>query len=73
MLGQVANKWPTLLITGNHEYNSPTDLMLFKESFEVYNIVSNNVTTLDFQIFTLVTFDPYGIIFENATTHKLLA
>jgi hypothetical protein len=47
MLSQVGSVWPCILIPGNHEYNTPNDFMLYKGSFEIYNIIERNVTSLD--------------------------
>jgi hypothetical protein len=72
MLSQVGSVWPCILVPGNHEYNTVNDYMLYSQSFEVYDILKSNVSSLDLGVFTLVMFEPYGIIFENATTSALL-
>lgn len=58
MLSQISVAWPCIFITGNHEYYTKNDLMLFNSSFELYNLTNNNITSLNFGTFTLLLFDP---------------
>lgn len=40
MLSQISSVWPCIFMTGNHEYNTPEDFMLFNKSFELYNLTN---------------------------------
>lgn len=42
--------------------------MLFDQSFELYDITKDNATALDLGGFYFVLADPYGILYENAST-----
>lgn len=72
MLSQISTVWPCIFMTGNHEYYTDNDFMLFNSSFELYNLTNENATALDLGSFTFVMADPYGILFENATKPELL-
>ena len=58
MLSQISVAWPCIFITGNHEYYTKNDFMLFNTSFELYNLTNNNITSLRLGTFTLLLFDP---------------
>lgn len=58
MLSQISVTWPCIFITGNHEYYSKYDLMLYTASFELYNLTDSNVTSLNLGTCTLILFDP---------------
>lgn len=67
MMSQVSATWPCILVTGNHEYYTKDDYKIFVQSFELYDLTKKNASSLDLGSFTFVMFDPYNIIFENAT------
>lgn len=33
MMSQISSKWPCIMNTGNHEYKTPNDYMLFTSTF----------------------------------------
>ncbi len=72
MMSQISSKWPFILTTGNHEYKTPDDFMLFCSTFELYNLTNNNITTIKIGSFDIILLDPYGIIFENETKDGLI-
>lgn len=73
MLSQISVSWPCIFITGNHEYYTKNDLMLFNSSFELYNLTNNNITSLSFGTFTLLLFDPNEVFYHNASKTNLMA
>ncbi len=72
MMSQYSSKWPSIFITGNHEYYTKNDLMLFTSSFELYNLTVTNITILDLPKFQLLLFDPNKIFYNNASKTDLL-
>lgn len=68
MLSQVAECWPVLIITGNHEYISANNWNLYAASFQTFNLTEKSlrIQSYNFKWFNLMTFDPFDDIYGLA-------
>lgn len=72
ILSQVAECWPVLTITGNHEYISKNNWKLYAESFQTFQLTNatRRIQSYYFKWFNLMTFDPYELIYGLATEEE---
>lgn len=71
MMSQVSVRWPTIMTTGNHERNTPTDTDVFEKSFQIFNMTKTNLTTIDLGTHNLLVFDPFEIVLNKSKTNYL--
>jgi hypothetical protein len=58
MLSRIAKFVPVIIVTGNHEYNSPDNYLLFQKSFEHHGLDTELGTGYNLGPFYLAAFDP---------------
>jgi hypothetical protein len=59
---------PIVLVTGNHEYNTPDNWQLYVKSFSLYGLDSDKVAALSLGSIYMVAFDPYDLLYVTPDT-----
>ena len=54
---------PIVMITGNHEYNTKDNWNLFTQSYELYGLNTDKISSLTLGNTHLVNFDPYDLLY----------
>lgn len=63
MMSQIAQSYPFIFATGNHEYASQDNFQLYKQSFEMYSIDLKMAAGLEIGSVFLAPFDPFAKVY----------
>lgn len=67
MLGLMAQRVPVIMITGNHEYNTQDNYLLYTQSFEMYGVDTEMAVALNLGALRLLAFDTYPLLYKKVT------